>query len=224
MSAELEIAEIRRIIGRRLRLIVCIVAIAVLGAGMVSFFVLTPVYEATATLLVKKQNSGTPIGYDDLITSEKLVKTFSQIIQSRGVLEEVIARQQLPLTAEQLQKLLRVKADNESLITSITVRQQDPAKAVEIVNELVVASMQKWNAVMEMDNVSILDEAKLEEAPIPVSPRPYLNMLLSFVISALVGVGLSILIEYLDKTLKTEEEVEETLALPVLGIIPDIKG
>lgn len=220
---DLEMADLRAILRRHLRMILLLVILSVAAAGGISFFVLSPIYEAKSSLIVKKQNLGGQIGYDDLITSEKLVKTYTEIIKSRLVLEGVIARLQLALTAEQLLQNLQVKADNESLITTIVVRDENPAQAVTLANELARTSMQTWNSIMQMENVSLIDEARLQSNPKPVLPRPYLNMGLTLVLALLAGVGLAILREYLDKTLKTEEELEEMLKLPVLGVIPVMK-
>ncbi|RNB87363.1 hypothetical protein EDM56_17015 [Brevibacillus fluminis] len=220
---EIQLADVRRTIRQYLGRILILVVLAVSAAGVLSFYVLKPQYEATVTLLVKKQNTGSQIAYDDLIASEKLVKTYGEIMKSRLVMAEVIETLKLPLTNEQLSKQIQIKADNESLITSVSVRDEDLARAVAIANEFGKVSMQKWNAIMEMNSVTIIDEAKQDQNAQPVYPRPYLNMGLAFVLSLLAGIGIALLRDYFDKTLKTEEEVEELFAIPVLGVIPHIK-
>jgi capsular polysaccharide biosynthesis protein len=220
VSMEMEITDARRIIRQNLRMILSLVVISVLGAGLISFFVLKPEYEAKATLLVKKTNSGSQIEYDDLITSEKLVKTYGEIIKSSLVLEKVIADLNLNMTVEQLLEKIQVKADNESLVTAISVRDGNPVQTVAITNELAETSRQTWNSIMEMENVMIIDKAKQEDIHNPVRPRPYFNMMLAFFLSLLAGIGYALFREMMDKTVKTEEEIEEMLALPVLGVIP----
>lgn len=66
--------------------------------------------------------------------------------------------------------------------------------------------------------VDIVDRA--EPSFRHVSPRFTLNILLSVVIGLMAGIGLAYFIEYLDTSVKTVEDVERHLALPVLGIIP----
>ncbi len=66
--------------------------------------------------------------------------------------------------------------------------------------------------------VEIVDPA---EAPLrPVSPKLYLNIILSIILGLLAGVGLAYFIEYLDTSVKTVDDVENYMGLPVLGIIP----
>ena len=76
---------------------------------------------------------------------------------------------------------------------------------------------------MNVDNVSILSKADFEGTPSPVNPNPVLNMAIAFVVGLMVGVGLAFLLEYLDNTIKTEEDIEKVLGVPVLGTIAVIE-
>jgi len=66
--------------------------------------------------------------------------------------------------------------------------------------------------------VEIVDAA--EEPTRPVSPNLFLNMLLSIFVGLGSGVGLAYFIEYLDTSIKTADDVERWVNLPVLGLIP----
>src|SRR5690625_2830158 len=76
---------------------------------------------------------------------------------------------------------------------------------------------------MNVDNVNVLNAAVLSANPTPVSPNLTLNVAIAFVLGGMVGVGLAFLIEYLDTTIKTEEDVERYLGLPVMGVISTVK-
>lgn len=58
----------------------------------------------------------------------------------------------------------------------------------------------------------------------PSSPKPVLNMLIAFFIGLMVSVGIAFLLEYLDNTVKTQEDVEKLIGVPVIGIIPMVEG
>lgn len=70
-------------------------------------------------------------------------------------------------------------------------------------------------------NVRIVDTAIMPGAPF----RPILSRELSqaLTLGLLIGVGLALLLEYMDRTVKTPEELEKLLGLPNLAIIPDIE-
>lgn len=217
---EIEISDIWRVICQRIVLISVITGVTVITTGFVSFYMITPKYEALTSVIVKEQSSDNVIVYDDLIASEKLLKTYSEILKSNSVAEEVITNLKLTVTPESLLNQLKVQGSNESLITSIIIVDEDPAKAVAISNEFARTSLEKWRTVMNMDNVFILDEAKLADKPLPVQPKPFLYMIVSFFVALIIGISVAILIEFLDRTLKTEDQIEQILKLPVLGVIP----
>lgn len=61
---------------------------------------------------------------------------------------------------------------------------------------------------------------KAEAATAPSSPNVPLNMILGVLVGAVVGVGLAFFIEYLDTSVKTMDDVEAMLGVPVLAIVP----
>jgi capsular polysaccharide biosynthesis protein len=201
-------------------IIIILTVVAVLVTGFVSFYLLTPKYEARTTVIVKDQSTDNSMAYEDLIASEKLLKTYSEMVKSQSVAETVIERLDLAVTPELLLTQLEVQGGNESLITSITAVHEEPEKAVSVANAFASASLEKWISVMNIDNIYILDEAKLPSEPEPIYPRPLLYMAVAFFLSIIFGVVIAILIEFLDRSLKTEEQIEKLLSLPVLGVIP----
>ena len=56
----------------------------------------------------------------------------------------------------------------------------------------------------------------------PVSPNKKLNILIAFVLGLMVSIGLSLLLEFMDNTYKSKEELEKVVDLPVLGVIPEL--
>jgi succinoglycan biosynthesis transport protein ExoP len=71
---------------------------------------------------------------------------------------------------------------------------------------------------LETNNVSVIEEATIPR--IPIRPRRTFNLLLSVVVGLLVGAGTALTIEYFDTTVKTPDDVERYLRLPVIGIVP----
>jgi uncharacterized protein involved in exopolysaccharide biosynthesis len=71
---------------------------------------------------------------------------------------------------------------------------------------------------LETNNVSVIEEAVTPRAPI--RPRKAVNLLIAVVAGLLVGVGTALTLEYFDTTVKTPDDVERYLGLPVIGIVP----
>ena len=71
----------------------------------------------------------------------------------------------------------------------------------------------------DTSNIRVVERATIP--PVPVSPNKKRNVLLGIVLGLMGGVGLAFFFEYLDQTLRTEEDVQEYLNLPVLSVIPE---
>lgn len=75
--------------------------------------------------------------------------------------------------------------------------------------------------LLQSNNISVLDRATAPTAP--VKPRVMFNLLLGAVIGLLAGIGLAFLLEMLDNTIKNQEDIEQRLGMPFLGVIPAIR-
>ena len=75
---------------------------------------------------------------------------------------------------------------------------------------------------MKADNIHILSKAEVTDGQAPIKPQPLLNIAIAMVVGLMAGVGLAFLLEYLDNTVKNEQDVEKTLGLPLLGVIAQI--
>ncbi|GAX89381.1 YveK family protein [Effusibacillus lacus] len=216
---EIGILELWKILRKRWLLILS-AAIGSLGvSGFLSFYVLKPEYEATTILLVQTPQTNNQVAYTELMANQKLIKTYTEILRSRKIADDVINRLNLGISNEQLLEKVKVRSANESLITTITVIDQDPRTAVAIANGFAQSFSANLNSIMKVDNVSILDEAKVSHILSPARPKPYFNMAVAFFLGMATGSAFAILLEALNKTVRTEKQVEELLGLPVLGVI-----
>ena len=71
-------------------------------------------------------------------------------------------------------------------------------------------------------NVWVVEKAAKESAPI--KPRKGLNILLGIIVGLFGGIGLAFFFEYLDNTIKAQEDVEMRLGVPVLGTVPLVES
>ena len=108
---------------------------------------------------------------------------------------------------------------SDSQVVNLTVQDPDPAQAMAIANKTSEVFQDKIVELMNVDNVKIIVEAKMGETASPVKPKPLLNIAIAAVIGVMLGVGVAFLLEYLDQTIKTEQDIEKMLELPVLGAI-----
>lgn len=186
---------------------------------------MTPKYDASTQILVNQANANNASLYQTnaVQTNVQLVNTYSVIIDNPAVLNQVIKKLNLKMTADELKSMLTVSTEQNSQVFTVTAESTSPAKSVRLVNAVAAAFRVQVQKVMNVDNVSILSPATLSASQIPVKPKTTINLAIAFVVGLMVSVGVAFLLDYLDNTIKTEDDLQELLGLPVLGAISQIK-
>ncbi len=96
----------------------------------------TPVYAASATLLINQASSGQVSDYTAILTSDRLAQTYSKMLIGRPVLDEAIASSKLSLTAEELSKRVQVTLVQNTQLIKLTVESEDPRLAALLANQI----------------------------------------------------------------------------------------
>ncbi|MCX8128929.1 MAG: Wzz/FepE/Etk N-terminal domain-containing protein [Clostridia bacterium] len=187
-----------------------------------------PLYEASATLLVIKNNSSEIgnvteiISYNDVLVDQQLVKEFKEIIKSKLVGKAVIEDLAISsITYRDYVNIMSVNLKPDTRILELKVKHIDPKVAQLIANKASEVFIQKVHELMKTENVVIIDKADQPGSPIPFNLKK--NALLGGVVGLLLSLLIIFLIEELDDTLKTIDDVEDIFGLKVLGTIPDLK-
>lgn len=220
MEETISLKELFEILKKRFNLIAVITLAAVAIAGIISFFFLTPIYQSSTQILVNKAKED-QMGYTtaDVQTNLQLINTYNVIIKSPAILEIVIEELDLDMTTGQLNEKITVQSEKDSQVINLSVQDEDPYQAAKIANKTAEIFQQEIVNIMSVDNVNILAKAEVTENQGPVKPKPLLNIAIALVVGLMVGVGAAFLLEYFDNTIKTEQDVEKILELPVLGVI-----
>ncbi|MBB6176108.1 capsular polysaccharide biosynthesis protein [Anoxybacillus tengchongensis] len=224
MEETISLRELFQTLRKRAWLIVAITVIATMTSGIVSYFVLTPIYQASTQLLVNQAKSEQPIyNISEIQTNLQLINTYNVIMKSPAILDIVKQELDLDVPVEELNKKINVTSEKDSQVVNVTVEDPDPYMAADIANTVASVFQREIVKIMNVDNVNILAKAEVKEQPVPVKPKPLLNMAIAFVVGIMTGIGLAFLLEYLDNTIKNEQDVEKLLELPVLGAVTVIE-
>ena len=225
MSNELELRDYLRIIHKRIRLIVSVVAFTCAVTALATFVWMDPVYEAHTKLIVnKKFENAVSEGQLDLNTVNlniRLIDTYKEIIKTTAIMDDAVtAHPEWGLTSEDLIRRIRVSSVNNTQVMTVSIQDRSYERAAAIVNAVSTVFIEKIPQYMQVDNVSMLAAADPAKRPAPVSPNPVLNLAVAFAVSLLLGLGIAFLLEYLDDTIRTDKDVERHLGLPTLTMIP----
>lgn len=224
MEETISLKELFLTLKKRLSLIIIITAVATATSGIVSYFLLTPIYQSSTQILVNQSKNDQQQIYNsgELQANLQLINTYNVIIKSPAILDKVIEKEELDMTASELNELVTVSSEQNSQVVNVAVQNEDPKKAADIANIIAATFQEEIPNIMNVDNVSILTNAQVVEDTSPIKPQPVLNMAIALVVGAMIGVGLAFLLEYLDNTITTEQDIEKKLGLPVLGAITTI--
>jgi capsular polysaccharide biosynthesis protein len=224
MEETIRLQDLFKTLKKNLGIIALTTILAVTIAGAVSFMFLTPIYENSTQILVnQEQSEASQMTNQNIQADLQLINTYSVIIKSPAILDQVIEELGLGISSEALNSKVTVNTADNSQVVNVTVRDEDPAQAVAIANTTAQVFESEIQELMNVNNVSILSPAVLKENPSPVEPNPILNMAIAAVVGLMLGVGIAFLREYLDTSMKTEQDIEDILGVPLLGVISPIK-
>ena len=220
----MELIELIQLINRYKWLIIGVTLGAMVLAAFTSFFLLTPVYESSTTLMVNRSDDGSKgqvVDYATVMANLQLVKTYGEIAKSRTVAEAVIKRLNLDLTPEEFSNLITVQPLKDTQLIEIKVQNTDPKMAAVIANTVAEEFIKKVSSVMKIENVKVVDPAAVPDKPI--KPKKLLNTAVSGVVALILILGIVLLLEQLDYTFKTPDDIEKYLELSVLGAVPSFE-
>jgi capsular exopolysaccharide synthesis family protein len=186
-------------------------------ASYVVSHLLTPIYRASATVLVNETQVPGTIAYNDILTSERLTGTYRELITKRPVLQAVVNELALPFGPEELAGMIDVEVVGDTQLLRVSAESSDPEEARLIADAAAGAFIVEntENQISRPGSVSVVEAATAPGSP--VRPNVPLNTILGALAGLILACGLAALLEYLDDTVKSPEEVETAAGLTTLG-------
>lgn len=219
---ELDLKKLISIFWNKRLHIMVITLIAVIIGAIYSFYFVTPKYQSYTTLVLVKavENEDTntkTLTSSDVGLAKSLIGTYSQLAKSKSVLRPTINNLQLNESEETLVKKITVTEINDTEMLRITVKDENPVKAMKIANELTKVFAEKVSE-MYVDNVYIVDEA--EESIVPCNINHVKDILIFFVIGIVISAVYVLIANMFDTTIKDSDDVENSVELTTLVSIP----
>lgn len=219
----LELLEYLYIIRKRIWIIVAVTVVAASISAVISIFFMKPVYESKATMIIgiTPNNKNTEQAHvNDIVLYQKLVKTFAELAKSKLVAQETVSELKYNITPESLLLNMKVTPKADAQILEIVVQDGNPERAAILSNTIANVFMKKVSEMMKIDDIKMLDKAETPRSP--VRPKVLLNILIALFAGLMLSMGIVFLIEYLDNTVRTENDIEKYIAVTVLASIPYI--
>ncbi|GFM17032.1 hypothetical protein PO1_contig-013-6 [Mycobacterium sp. PO1] len=197
----------------------------VLGAVVVSL-VTTPMYQASTRLFVST-TSGSSVSdiYQGSRFSQERVISYAELLMGQSLAQHTIDKLGLDMTSAQLQANVTASAKPDTVLIDVDVLDSSPVRARDIANTLSDEFVAKVRDLETPENGATPDarvvvEQRASIPSHPVVPKTTRNIAIGLVLGLVAGVGLALLRDLLDNTVKRRETLEEITASAVVGTIP----
>lgn len=206
--------------------LVCVIAVLCAAITCVgTFFFITPQYESAAMFYVNNSNlslgdTSLSISSGDLTTSRNLVDSYIVILKTRETLVDVIDYAGASRTYKELRTMITANAVNETEIFQVTVTSPDPQEAERLANAIAYILPKRIGTIIDGTSARVADAAVVPTRP--SSPSYTQNTLLGFLLGFLLSVGVIVLREIYDTTIRSEEDITQNSRHPILAAVPDM--
>ena len=215
----IDLTEILSAVRQHLLELIFVTLVAALVGFTASKFLMKPKYDSSALMIVNtRQDVNANVTSDQINSATKLVSTYSIIIKSDTVLQQVIDNLGLNLTYAKLNKRVTVAAVDDTQVMKITVQSDSPEWARQVCEQIITVAPDVIKEAVEAGSVKVISNPSL--ATEPVSPNIMKNTMLAAAVGFVLVIGIIVLQVLLDNKINTEEDVTKYLDMTVLGVIP----
>ncbi len=220
---ELSLLDIINILTRRIWILFLFTVLGLSGALLISMFLITPQYSASAQLYVNpnRDNIDNTGNLNDLQYSQRLVNSYLIILKNDSFLKQISSESGLNYTTSQIENMLSLSSINNTEIFEVKIESHSPQDSYKLVNTIIELAPNEITRIRPADSVRLVSPANLPLAP--SSPNTVLNTAIGAILGLMVAAGLVLLIEMLDLRIKTEDELVNKFGIPVIGSIPKIE-
>ena len=217
INDEIDLLELFQLLMDNLFLIIGLSVIGLILAFAYTTFLVKPTYSSESTVFIQPTVKENQVSASDLTTNQKLTATYTQIAKSNKVLDQVWPSFRTELTKKQISSALTIKSIGDTQIISFSAITNDPRLSMNLVNNVVDIFMLEVQDIMEINNLTVLDRGQLNEDR--VGPNRTLNVVIGTMLGFMLGIGIALLKMMLNRSIKTRNDAEKLLNLPVLGEI-----
>ncbi len=208
---------------RAIALVLCLLA-GIAGALALTHQT-TKLYRADATVLVSvPASTSSQQGSAGVQLTSQLLPTYADIATSRKLAFVVKQRLGLPESPETLRHKISAAPETDKLVIDVSATDPDPVRARSLADAVsaaltdAVADLEKERTAGSRIKVELLDGALTPRKPI--EPRPVYNLAIGVLLGLAAGVLLALVLDALDRSVKTGAQTEASTHAPVLGIVP----
>lgn len=190
-------------------------------AALITYYLITPVYTATAKMYMVSSSTQSVIDLTDLNIGQSLSKDYVELLKTRPIIEDVIEEQGLDYKYNELLSMLNMAIVADTRIIAIRATSEDPEEAMHIANALADKGVKELPKLMETPQPHIAEYAII---PVnPSSPSLSRNVMIGAMIGMIIMLGIFLIRFIMDDTFKSADDIEREFGVIPLTVIPEGK-
>lgn len=217
---EIDLLELFRAVLKYIRLIIVLCIVFGAGGFFGTKFLIAPTYTASTSIYLTPQINDTgSLDYNSQMANSKLVNNVVNLMTQNNIMSEVAQDVGLE-NASTVKKCITVSNQTDTEIVTVTATTGDPKLSKDIANGTVTTFFNTMQKNLNVRNIEIVDKAKLSY--VPSGPSIKKNTMMATLVGGVIGVGYAVLKFLLDNRLRTKEEAEKYLGIPVFCEFPEV--
>lgn len=214
--------ELLTLLRKHLKLVIMLPIVCMVAMGLASVLMMSDTYTATTDMYVLASSEGgnsSSALSSDLSASQMLTNDVATLLQSDRVMTDAADQLGLPnLRGYDI----TVTSESTTRVITLQVTSSDAQGSANVANALADCVSNVAQEVMNVESVNVIDEAPTPEAP--SGPNRMLYVAVAAMAGLFAAVAIVVLMDVVDTRVRSAEDVEELLELPVIGRIPEMKG
>ncbi len=221
MTDEIRIDDFISILKKNFKLGICITFLSTILSVYIAFVLIEPVYQANTKIFVGKEateQSDEKYSNNDVQMYQQLLKTYAELIKTNDLLEDSIRYQNYDIKSSDILKKLTVTPKADTQILEISYRNKDKVLARDILSLITDELISESSRLIPNGKLEVVETVRIPEKPI--SPNKKLIVIIGFSIGILLTIGIVFIKNFITDSFKNNDEIEEMLSVPVIGMIP----
>lgn len=214
--------ELLTLLRKHLKLVIMLPIVCMVAMGLASVLMMSDTYTATTDMYVLASSEGgnsSSALSSDLSASQMLTNDVATLLQSDRVMSDAADQLGLPNLRGYN---ITVTSESTTRVITLQVTSSDAQGSANVANALADCVSNVAQEVMNVESVNVIDEAPTPEAP--SGPNRMLYVAVAAMAGLFAAVAIVVLMDVIDTRVRSAEDVEELLELPVIGRIPEMKG
>lgn len=207
-------------------LTICAAVVATVLAAVVATLLTTPLYKASTRLFVSTA-SGDSLSdvYQGTLFSQERVLSYTELLMGETLAQRTVDKLGLDMDAGALADKISASAKPDTVLVDVAVKDESPVRARDIANAL---SDEFVVMVKELEtpedgsrpDARVIVEQRASIPDGPVSPNEKRNIALGLAAGLVLGVGLALIRDRLDNTVKSRETLQDITHVGLVGTVP----